>query len=130
MNWNKIVENNKKELQFFMGLAHEIKPDVFDPNKQREYFYSQGHPGNWRMEKEIRNQFAPEHLMYQSDWDWLMPVVEKIESIEGVNFNIFSSEAKISIRYDIVLNSVSETKIEAVYNTVIEYIKWHKLNAA
>lgn len=69
---------------------------------------------------------------YKGSWDWLMPVVEKIEyntfttegfgfhiRIEGGVCNIESSEGvDICYRND-------KTKIESVYNAVIDFIKWY-----
>jgi hypothetical protein len=77
------------------------------------------------------------HLKYHSDWNWLMEVVEKIESIKIQSY---------LVRVDINLNSCKiapshweericvygdkETKIQTVYNACIEFVKWYLENSA
>lgn len=68
-----------------------------------------------------------EYVKYATDWNWLMLVVEKIESL-GFDFNIltptvigiFSDEGKNLICYD-----GKENKIDAVYNACVEFIKFY-----
>lgn len=81
----------------------------------------------------VSDIFAPaEWIKYHSSWDWLMTVVEKIESlgfdsrIHGNNsdggfvcdfIDIENNEASCEVSY--------LSKIDAVYSAVIEFIKWH-----
>ena len=59
---------------------------------------------------------------YSHSWDWLMPVVEKIESLE----NKLNNETKEEFRqFQKVLSLPIYSKIEAVYNVCIEFIKWY-----
>ena len=69
-------------------------------------------------------------LKYHSSWDWLMPVVGKIERL-GYRVEISLTEhneayAGIMTKdgTSLVWN-VAEEKIEALYKTVIEFIKWY-----
>lgn len=84
-------------------------------------------------------------LKFHKSWDWLMPVVEKIEKIYETEtslprFEINSHYVKFFIMdYNTGLSYVSisgcylkspeaikfKTKIEAVYNEVVEFINWH-----
>ena len=73
-------------------------------------------------------------LEFHSDWNWLMSVVEKIENLQDENnCAIYNVQIEQSFT-EIIDNHTSETiiydidadsKIEAVYNTVIEFIKWY-----
>jgi len=73
-------------------------------------------------------------LPYSTDWNWLMEVVEKIESLTDINSNGCFMELE-SIGFNakfifddgtrILKDSKGETKIEAVYNACVEFIKWH-----
>lgn len=64
---------------------------------------------------------------FQTDWNWLMQVVEKIE---GLNFaiKVVVNEALIfcedwqSLDY---IYAREKTKIKAVYNACVEFIKWY-----
>ena len=73
-------------------------------------------------------------LEFHTDWNWLMSVVEKIENLQDENnCAIYNVQIEQSFT-EIIDNHTSETiiydidadsKIEAVYNTVIEFIKWY-----
>jgi hypothetical protein len=66
------------------------------------------------------------HTKFHTSWDWLMPVVEKIESL---NFSIEMNKQEegdyqcLIIKKDILVQTFSNNKIEAVYNAVIKFIK-------
>ena len=62
-------------------------------------------------------------------WDWLMEVVEKIESI-GFTFETKKNWARITRKGENIILRWEEdkTKIEAVYNACIEFIKWYNEN--
>lgn len=70
--------------------------------------------------------FAVEELKFHSDWNWLMEVVENIES-NGFNFEIKKNWARISRKGENIILRWEEdrSKIEAVYNACIEFIKWY-----
>ena len=67
-------------------------------------------------------------LDFNSDWNWLMEVVEKIESLNYV-FEIKITWCRIKQIENgnvIVLRwEEDKTKIEAVYNACVEFIKWY-----
>ena len=70
-------------------------------------------------------------LPYNTSWDWLIPVVEKIERIGyPVTINCYDScyinNENIETRY-IMVNHAG-TKFKAVYRAVIEFIKWYNEN--
>ena len=72
-----------------------------------------------------------EELNYNSSWDWLMPVVEKIESLSIVCFEKNLQEegdyqALFTKGNDIFICHYADTSIEATYKTVVEFIKQHK----
>lgn len=75
-------------------------------------------------------------LCYNDSWDWLMPVVEKIESLElnGNYFFIEISKEKVHIKYfrdgeefDNIFCYYynSRSKFDTVYIAVVEFIKWY-----
>jgi|TARA_R100000458_G_C8194501_1_gene187083 hypothetical protein len=57
------MESNKLIAEF-MGLSYD--------SKTKEYYRPLYNSGDWISENE---------LQYHKDWNWLMPVVEKIESL-------------------------------------------------
>ena len=75
------------------------------------------------LERPIKN--------YNSDWNWLMEVVEKIEEMADWSLELLTTDKKA---YQMLIhlsntNVIVETKIEAVYNACIEFIKWYNKNA-
>lgn len=75
-----------------------------------------------------------EDLKFHSDWNWLMEVVEKIESLNyttdvqniiglGHYFRIYSAGA------DVITVRDYDTKIKSVYRGCLEFIKWYNLNS-
>ena len=102
----KTIENNKLIAEF-MGLNL--------------------HQGVWRKstlatERKICKEDA---LKYHEDWNWLMIVVEKIESL-GYRIEIVKHICRIYLsNKETIIISENTPKIEAVYNAVVEFIKWY-----
>ena len=75
---------------------------------------------------------------YHSSWDWLMPVVEKIESLGYVtqiwglwnkNYTYsFSITQKGNLNIQVGRGISDHSKIESVYTGVIEFINWYNKN--
>jgi hypothetical protein len=73
---------------------------------------------------------ASECLLYDKSWDWLMPVVDKIEAIEvesyTIQFNILKNTAKWEPAHWCGLKTqIKDSKIEASYEAVLDFIKWY-----
>lgn len=129
-----MIENNKLIAEFMnyvLGVGNEINPIVYV------------NIPNWFGGESTK---ALESLHFDKDWNMLIQVVEKIESLEDLeNFEISSNTINISyyINRDIKYNkSISytnnnryfqypdtlTTKIEATYKAVVEFIKWYNEN--
>lgn len=71
-------------------------------------------------------------VLFKTSWDWLMPVVEKIESMEDFRFNMTIEQSFCTVIENHTSNDITatdgNTKIEAVYNAVVEFIKWYRVN--
>ena len=66
------------------------------------------------------------NLKYHTSWDWLMPVVEKIESL-GYELIIAESRCKINHNTDHSIEEVINieiigSKIDVTYRAVVEFI--------
>jgi hypothetical protein len=82
-------------------------------------------------------------LEYHTSWDWLMPVVEKIQDVEIVKNRVKRTAANVQIFYkacfieyspdeesgddngEFKIQTKGDTKLEAVYKAVVEFIKWY-----
>lgn len=74
-------------------------------------------------------------LKFATSWDWLMPVVEMIETTAFANdvyydFNIIGGCQVLVISQDgdEVVAESEKTKILSVYVAVLKFIKWHETN--
>ena len=64
-------------------------------------------------------------LKYHEDWNWLMEVVEKIESL-GYRIEIVKHICRIYLsNKETIIISENTPKIEAVYIACVEFIKWY-----
>ena len=71
------------------------------------------------------NFYKKDELKFHSDWNWLMEVVEKIESL-GYRIEIVKHICRIYLsNKETIIISENTPKIEAVYNAVVEFIKWY-----
>jgi hypothetical protein len=73
-----------------------------------------------------------EHLQYHTSWDWLMPVVEKIESLRDSNgdayrFSIDMCNAQIEGANIEIIGGAF--KLDTTYRAVVEFIKQHNKKA-
>lgn len=59
------------------------------------------------------------------DWNWLMEVVEKIESLGNHGFTIYRKTTNINGLPIELSNTRKATKQEAVYNGCLDFIKWY-----
>jgi len=69
--------------------------------------------------------FKPEDMQFHSSWDWFMPVVAKIESLTIEKIPTF---VQIEWNYCFIYGATTihmerKSKLEAVYDAVIEFIK-------
>ena len=85
------------------------------------------------------NEVVPiESMQYHSSWDWLVPVVEKIENLNTNNDEYYTDfyfqatnfvqnyTASFIDRNNLeIAHCDSETRIGATYNAVVEFIKWY-----
>jgi hypothetical protein len=98
-------------------------------------------PSSWNPFKRFSNAytfdgltvgFAPHHLKFHKDWNWLMWAVDKIEEhAVGNRIEIDNNFCKISSPYNIEPIFVSKhahRKFWAVYLAVVDYIKsYHEI---
>ena len=108
----KTIENNKIIAEFLSVKIHPcetIENFKFLPIEERGLY----------------NGYFIDELKYHEDWNWLMVVVEKIESL-GYRIEIVKHICRIYLsNKETIIISENTPKIEAVYNAVVEFIKWY-----
>ena len=61
-------------------------------------------------------------MKYHTEWNWLMPVVQKIESL-GYVFTIQGGKAEYGEMISETQCFIAEDKLSSTYNAVVEFIK-------
>lgn len=90
--------------------------------------------GNVLIRDFMEEPEIPVRCKYHLSWDWLIQVVEKIESlgksvlIENYSVLITYSHNQNPREKRLYIFKHEETKIEACWLAVIEFIKWHYEN--
>jgi hypothetical protein len=117
------TQENNKLIAEFMGWDI-LSPTTIPPNL---------HLSNL----EVDNGEIP-NFKFHSSWDWLMPVVEKINNsfveYEHNDKGIVNGLVKgkdgewVDDKIKRVHNAVLQFNIKEIYNAVVEFIKWHNLN--
>ena len=112
------VENNK-----IIELINQIDADSQITNELIAEFMG------WSIQKDpterfFGHYFTPERikhekLFFDTDWNYLMPIVRKIEAIE----NIYEIEEFLLIRDELCTG-----RIETSYQAVINFIEWYNEN--
>lgn len=82
---------------------------------------------NTYFDYEVNEYINQEDLNYNTSWDMLMQVVDKIESL-GYYTQIDNIGCVISHDNSDVIVYNSRTKKEAVYNACVEFIEWWNRN--
>ena len=112
------MENNNILIAEFMGINH-LNDDKYINNlkemKAEGLYFEQG--------------YMTSELKFDTDWNWLMPVIRKIEELGN---DVLITTNYIQISFDegeqfIVIDDLN-IKIDSVYNAVVEFIKWYNEN--
>lgn len=125
MDKQEIIEGNKLIAEF-MGWT--IEPGMED-DKDPYYNWNKGF-----------SMALLSDLLFHEKWDWLMPVVEKIEDCFGGSIMVRIHDKRCHIemgtQYGITkkgenidvpdcYNGFCKTKIEATWKSVVKFIKWY-----
>lgn len=78
-----------------------------------------------------KRQYHTSELKFSTSWDWLMPVVEKIENmmfqveIHTAYTNINGEFGDVKYNQDSCFEAQEETKLIVTYRAVVRFIKWY-----
>ena len=89
--------------------------------------YSQPHPDYPDTTYWYKKDFPPLTILsFDTDWNWLMQVVEAINDLNNV-VEIHENHVRIvnNIKSKVLVDVVEGTMKLAVYQAVIEFIKWY-----
>jgi hypothetical protein len=80
------------------------------------------------LEHDLKKAGTLESMHYDSDWNWLMPVVEKIEQETEFGLVMYPDMCywnSYGDKPDGLDEDFCGSRIECVYEAVVEFIKWN-----
>ena len=128
MKTEQIIENNRLIAEF---MKYELTINYVPPGVERISLL------------DLSESDSPNAMKFHYSWDWLMPVIEKIEGIGRTRVEISGQYCSIvPLVYDIDIDELvykdeimrnngsmyNTTKINKVYVCVVEFIKWYNEN--
>ena len=105
------MKENNKLIAEFMGLEASPK---YNP---KEYYRKEYNSGEW---------YLPEEMQYHTSWDWLMPVIQKVNEVSGYN-DYNNDRLHIQRVLDDCINE-NALGIDSVHKAVVEFIKEYNNN--
>lgn len=115
-----VKEEDIKSLCDFMGIK---------PNGRNSYSWSDGvyfstYDESWEKVMDSICRYIGERKVM--DWNWLMEIVDKIESIaDYIVVVICGNVCKIEGLTDQFIIGTGDSKTEAVYNCCVSFVKWY-----
>jgi hypothetical protein len=136
-NINKMETTQKETLitqNMLIAQFMEVKPRLISPD-----CYGLNNMPFWSITGDTPDKVLKDAsllLKYHNDWNQLMEVVDKIENYNEFTSVLFYPNSCTIIKsrefpaddnyFEISIDSF--TKIEAVYNACVEFIKWYNKN--
>ena len=81
---------------------------------------------------EDKIDYLEDCVKYHSSWDWLMPVIEEIESDKRYDVNILQYGTIICDNQIEIVNNIADIsfdkKIEHTYDAIVQFIKEYNQN--
>ena len=81
------------------------------------------------IDKGVQADYMEHELKYHKSWDWLIPVIDKIDDkiLDNPKLDCSEKMKDITIKNDFMNIKYKFANIEEVYYTVVEFIKNHKI---
>ena len=117
------IEKHNKFIAEFMGA----RPTTFNDGTEGHTFWNkEGVSGRSGCFHDGSTNYFKYKDGYNNSWDWIIPVIEKIESL-GYTFTLKKSEAQLEgYKYDSTFFS-NDSKIHAAYEVVVDFVYYAHL---
>ena len=120
------MESNNKLIAEFMGGITSSVPNLINLPQTRGDANIHSVKGSEVLPNGTYSVHRLNELKYHSSWDWLMPVVEKIESDERYDVDILQYGTRITDNQKEIVNNIAnisfDKKIDHTYQAVVEFI--------
>jgi len=119
MNEKEIIEYNKRCSEF-LDAEHYIPKcwHRFPRYKEHYYFKNRYEP----------NRFTLKMMKFHLDWNWIMEMVDAIESLDNGIYSVTISNkiCKIDTDNEEILWERAKSKKEAVVETINQFLIWYE----
>ena len=124
------MEIQNRLIADFIGAVQTYKPYVNTDDMEYDMY---GVIPTIEDGENEKHYFLPQEMLFDTDWNWLMVVVEKIENMEDENrcskYNFEMVQTFVEIidnnNSDTIVEIDKNTKIQATYKAVVDFIKWY-----
>jgi hypothetical protein len=120
------IEKNRLIAQF-MGC--EPTPDALDRSVLAYYIGDVIINADNSKNENDENVFHPEDMQFHTDWNWLMPVIDKIESmgywVDYTKGDVFIYDDNYNLVIPNPMHENEDTKLSIHYKAVVEFINWY-----
>lgn len=139
-----VIEKNKSLAEFagftqvYPNLNNYDKPTSpahllqYKPNEENSIFNKNLHKSSNPF--CVKNDYHPRNMHFNSSWDWLMPVIEKISKLptdDGMDtyyprtFGMLEQFGEFMFRFNRHSLFTAPTLIEAAFEACVEFIQYH-----
>ena len=127
---SKLIAEYKFIVEFVgwkQALGHDkgvyATPHVIWKLKDASAFSQTYHDKEWCAEKE----HTLDEMLFNSSWDWLMPVAKRIRNLWFTNANV-DKDIYAGILWAEIFGCLGEVDIDKAYQAVVQFIEWYKQN--
>lgn len=108
----------------FIGLTWNV--NEFESFFEHTFMASYANLQYWDDMDSDFNIDPYKYLRFSTSWDWIMPVIEKIETLSfEVIFYKLGCMIKFPNKEHLPIATNADTKMKAVYDCILLFIKWH-----
>ena len=123
----EMAENNKLIAEFMGCIIRDENGNLPTESGQHKLFVKE----EWD-KLNVCSPYSPNGVEYHISWNWLMPVIDKIDKVldDNVLFKIEYNHAFIEDveNYNIIIDIMANSRLEATYKAIVEFIKWYNEN--
>lgn len=131
MTEEEILSGNKLIAEFIDLTPHSMFPDELQAPGEFSWMAVRANIQSDYAREDNEFVCFEDFFEFNSSWDWLMPVVEKMETL-GITTH-FSHKRCLSINrikcdFEYDTEDDCDSNIEAVYTCVVKFIEWYNQN--
>ncbi len=128
MKEKEIIDGSKLISEFIAANQYKGEYDLFSTTTLMDVFSNIS-----AEDADAKHYFTPNEMQFHKSWDWLMPVVEKIEDFHnGIEYQVVIYEDEVEIikkgntHWQTIINISADGsgKLQNTYKAVVEFIKW------